>query len=62
MEAYTICTNEHGQGSYARMKEAMINHVDYTRHSMFREATEVVRGQLDAMCRSVKEVRLDSVT
>ncbi|KAI0876004.1 hypothetical protein GGS24DRAFT_453177 [Hypoxylon argillaceum] len=61
MEAYTICTNEHGQGSYARMKEAMINHVDYTRHSMFREATEVVRGQLDAMCRSVKEDITESI-
>ncbi|KAI0103234.1 hypothetical protein GGR51DRAFT_525139 [Nemania sp. FL0031] len=52
-EAYTTCTNEHGQGSYARMKEAMINHVDYTRHSMFLQAAEVVRGQLDTMCRAV---------
>jgi hypothetical protein len=58
MKAYTICTDEHGPGSYARMKEAMLNHVDYTRHSMFRQATKVVKGQLEAMCRSVMQVRI----
>lgn len=57
MDAYTICTNEHGAGSYARMKEAMANHVDITRHSMFREAYKVVRGQLEVMCRSAQQVR-----
>ncbi|KAJ8108981.1 hypothetical protein ONZ43_g6263 [Nemania bipapillata] len=50
-EAYDFCTNEHGQGSYARMKEGMIHHVDHTRHSMFHHATEVVKGQLEGMCR-----------
>ncbi|KAI1132388.1 hypothetical protein F5Y10DRAFT_231071 [Nemania abortiva] len=59
--AYTICTNEHGQGSYARMKDAMINHVDTTRHSMFRQATEVVKGQLETMCRSVMHDIAESI-
>ncbi|KAI0402774.1 hypothetical protein F4802DRAFT_574370 [Xylaria palmicola] len=56
--AYTICTNEYGAGSYARMKEAMLDHVDDARNSMFRDATDVVRGQLDVMCRSVMHVRI----
>lgn len=55
MDAYTICTNEHGSGSYARMKEAMANHVDITRHSMFGEAYKVVRGQLEVMCRAMQQ-------
>jgi hypothetical protein len=54
--AYEICTNERGQGSFARMKAAMVNHVDVARYSMFQDATEVVKGQLVAMCRAVKEV------
>jgi hypothetical protein len=48
--AYTVCTNESGPGSYARMKAAMAEHVD--------DAAEVVQGQLQAMCRAVKQVRL----
>lgn len=54
-DAYTICTNERGAGSYARMKDAMINHVDTIRHSMFREAINAVKGQLAVMCRTVEE-------
>ncbi|GAP92026.2 putative tat pathway signal sequence [Rosellinia necatrix] len=52
--AYDICTNESGPGSYARMKDAMINHVDVTRHSMFIKAAEVVKELLETMCRAVK--------
>ncbi|TGJ86746.1 hypothetical protein E0Z10_g2034 [Xylaria hypoxylon] len=55
MDAYTICTNEHGPGSYARMKEAMAEHVEAARYSMFNEATEVVKENLEAMCRFVME-------
>ncbi|KAI1117954.1 hypothetical protein F5Y14DRAFT_400633 [Nemania sp. NC0429] len=53
MDAYTECTNESGPGSYARMKEAMANHVDITRHTMFGEAYDVVKGQFQVMCRAV---------
>lgn len=56
MTAYQICTNESGSGSYARMKTEMTNHVDRVRHSMFRDAAEAVKGQLDGMCRAVKQV------
>ncbi|KAI3323344.1 hypothetical protein HD806DRAFT_496329 [Xylariaceae sp. AK1471] len=59
--AYEICTNERGQGSYARMKAAMANHVDNVRYSMFQDATKVVKGQLEAMCRAVKQDIADSI-
>ncbi|KAI0456489.1 hypothetical protein F5B21DRAFT_467908 [Xylaria acuta] len=49
-DAYDICTNEHGQGSYARMKHAMVSHVEIVRGSMFHDAAEVVKEQLEAMC------------
>ncbi|KAI0964750.1 hypothetical protein F4678DRAFT_486458 [Xylaria arbuscula] len=54
-DAYTICTNEYGPGSYARMKESMADHVETTRHSMFNDATEVVKEALQEMCLSVME-------
>ncbi|KAI1170844.1 hypothetical protein F4777DRAFT_91817 [Nemania sp. FL0916] len=54
--AYTICTEERGPGSYARMKDAMLGHVDFVRHSMFQDARNVVKMQLDAMCRTVESV------
>lgn len=53
MYAYQVSTNERGPGSYARMKAAMTDHVNVSRHSMFRQATDVVKGQLEAMCRAV---------
>ncbi|KAI0470344.1 hypothetical protein F4859DRAFT_522828 [Xylaria cf. heliscus] len=53
-EAYEICANESGQGSYARMKSAMIDHVEIVRGSMFHDATDVVKKELETMCRSVK--------
>lgn len=55
-DAYEICANEHGTGSYARMKDAMINHVEIVRGTMFHDATEAVRARLSEMCRSVMEV------
>ncbi|KAI0502901.1 hypothetical protein F5B22DRAFT_631257 [Xylaria bambusicola] len=54
-DAYTICTNEHGTGSYARMKAAMLNHVDTARHTMFDNATDEVKHELGITCRSVME-------
>ncbi|KAI8631989.1 hypothetical protein F5Y19DRAFT_382458 [Xylariaceae sp. FL1651] len=53
--AYNTCTTESGPGSYARMKAAMATHVDNARHSMFRQATDSVKGRLQDMCRSVKK-------
>ncbi|KAI0546525.1 hypothetical protein F4679DRAFT_598606 [Xylaria curta] len=54
-DAYEICTNECGPGSYARMKDAMISHVESVRGSMFDDATEAVREQLEAMCVSIMQ-------
>ncbi|KAI0417897.1 hypothetical protein F5X98DRAFT_363421 [Xylaria grammica] len=60
-DAYTICTNEYGTGSYARMKSAMTDHVDDVRHSMFTEATAVVKQHLEEMCRSVMKNIAESI-
>ncbi|KAI1749431.1 hypothetical protein F4782DRAFT_513171 [Xylaria castorea] len=60
-DAYEICTNEHGQGSYARMKDAMISHVEFARGSMFHDATGVVKVQLEAMCQSIMKDISESV-
>ncbi|KAK8066431.1 hypothetical protein PG997_013178 [Apiospora hydei] len=53
-EAYRICTEESGPGSFARMKTAMESHVSTSRHSMFHQATEEVKGMLQALCETVQ--------
>ncbi|KAJ3577378.1 hypothetical protein NPX13_g3190 [Xylaria arbuscula] len=60
-DAYTICTNERGQGSYARMKAAMGEHVDTVRHTMFENAAMAVNDILEEMCRGVMENISDSI-
>ncbi|MCJ1284331.1 hypothetical protein MMC26_003662 [Xylographa opegraphella] len=54
-EAYEICTNERGSGSYARMKAAMNAHVERQRHTMFADSTKEVQKKLKAMLRGVEE-------
>jgi hypothetical protein len=46
---------ERGPGSYARMKVHMITHVDLIRQTMFRGATNVVRNQLEDLCRKIAD-------
>ncbi|CAO2648594.1 Nn.00g078610.m01.CDS01 [Neocucurbitaria sp. VM-36] len=61
---YDICTAEHGQGSYKRMKEHMMNHVERERHRMFHEATRTVGKHLDQMCKALQnsmETRADEI-
>ncbi|KAG9195536.1 hypothetical protein G6011_00657 [Alternaria panax] len=53
--AYDVCTDEHGPGSYKRMKEHMANHVDQERHRMFHEAIKTVVKHLDDMCKALQE-------
>ncbi|KAK1957604.1 hypothetical protein LY78DRAFT_741803 [Colletotrichum sublineola] len=53
--AYDICVAESGTGSYARMKSHMVNHVESSRHTTFRHATDSVREQLRALCRRVED-------
>ena len=33
----------------------MVEHVDEKRHTMFRDATDTVKAQLDTMCRTVQK-------
>ncbi|KAL7629638.1 hypothetical protein AAE478_001160 [Parahypoxylon ruwenzoriense] len=54
MYAYQTCANENGTGSYNRMKLAMANHVENSRHTMFQEAIDTVKAQLDVMCHAVE--------
>lgn len=55
-DAYVTCTNEYGPGSYARMKAAMLDHVENARHTMFSNAALTVKGVLDELCRRVMKV------
>ncbi|KAI1640119.1 hypothetical protein F4809DRAFT_562582 [Biscogniauxia mediterranea] len=54
-EVYGFCANETGTGQFARMKAAMTEHVERARHVMFHEATDMVKTQLQAMCRALKK-------
>ncbi|KUI60678.1 Nuclear GTPase SLIP-GC [Cytospora mali] len=51
--AYDVCTAERGPGSYARMKTAMQSHVDTARHTMFAQACNTVKNDLEEMCKDV---------
>lgn len=53
--AYSVCTEESGPGSYKRMKEHMINHVEQERHRMFHEAIKTVVKHLDDLCKVLQE-------
>ncbi|KAK7935689.1 hypothetical protein PG985_001184 [Apiospora marii] len=55
LEAYRICVEENGPGSFARMKTAMESHVSTSRHSMFHQATETVKGMLEDLCKTLKK-------
>ncbi|ETS86827.1 hypothetical protein PFICI_00655 [Pestalotiopsis fici W106-1] len=52
--AYHVCSEERGTGSYARMKTAMIGHVELNKNTMFVQACNTVKTHLDAMCRTVQ--------
>jgi hypothetical protein len=49
-QAYDLCTNERGPGSFMRMKDHMVGHVDRARHNMFNEATNSVEKHIGRMC------------
>jgi hypothetical protein len=49
-QAYDLCTNERGTGSFMRMKDHMVGHVDRVRHRMFIEATKSVEKHIGKMC------------
>lgn len=53
---YDMCANEHGSGSYMRMKKHMADNVERNRHAMFYEATLTIRRHLDELCRALEDV------
>ncbi|ROV95754.1 hypothetical protein VPNG_08780 [Cytospora leucostoma] len=56
--AYEVCTAERGSGSYARMKTAMHSHVENARHTMFQQACDAVKSDLEEMCTHVGKAML----
>jgi hypothetical protein len=55
LTAYELCTDESGPGSFMRMKNHMITHVEHSRHHMFTSATKTVEAHLAQMCRGLEE-------
>jgi hypothetical protein len=53
---YDVCANEHGTGSFKRMKDQMSSYVNQYRHNMFSDATLTVKRHLDDMCKTLEEV------
>jgi hypothetical protein len=53
---YERCADEHGVGSFKRMKEHMLNYVDHYRFQMFEDATRTVKEHLDNMCKALEEM------
>ncbi|KAK7531726.1 uncharacterized protein J3D65DRAFT_125009 [Phyllosticta citribraziliensis] len=60
--AYQVATDERGQGSYARMKSYVTNHVLQNQQRMFRDACEQVRDQLNKMCDEVQRQLAEQTT
>ncbi|TQN64072.1 Nuclear GTPase SLIP-GC [Colletotrichum shisoi] len=54
--AYDVCVAECGTGSYVRMKSHMVNHVENSRHSMFRHSTDSVKEQLQTLSSRIEDV------
>ncbi|KAK8100857.1 hypothetical protein PG999_011231 [Apiospora kogelbergensis] len=55
LEAYRVCVEEHGPGSFARMKAAMGSHVSTARYTMFHQSTGKVKGMLVKLCETVQQ-------
>lgn len=50
-----------GPGSYARMKTAMLSHVENVRHEMFLDAIENVQNKLEEMCEDVEQDTIEAM-
>ena len=55
MTVYQICADEHGTGSFARMKNHMTTFVHQHSSNMFPTATKTVETALMRMCRGLEE-------
>ena len=58
-DAYQLCTDERGTGSYKRMKAHMQDHVETSREHMFSEACNQVRNRIMAVCQALRDTMLD---
>ncbi|KAF7191395.1 Nuclear GTPase SLIP-GC [Pseudocercospora fuligena] len=57
--AYTMCSDERGKGSFARMKGHMTTHVQGCQDVMFKTASEEVRAKLLQLCKTIRENLLE---
>ncbi|KAK2607165.1 hypothetical protein N8I77_005867 [Diaporthe amygdali] len=56
--AYDACMRERGRGTYVRMKSIMEAHVDIARNTMFRQACDAVKREVDAMCTAIEQLMM----
>ncbi|KAI9753132.1 MAG: Protein kinase C signaling pathway involved MAPKK protein [Chaenotheca gracillima] len=59
--AYSRCVEERGTGSFARMKQSMMTHIESSKDSMFRDSADEVRRRLGQMKTSVEEQMANKV-
>ena len=62
--AYEACAQEHGTGTFLRMKNHMSSHIDRERPTMFKASTTHVERQLTRMINMVKnsmEEKMDEI-
>lgn len=52
---YELCADERGIGSYKRMKDHLVSHVERGRHQMFQAATRTVEKHLNDLCKALQE-------
>ncbi|KAL5121484.1 hypothetical protein ACEQ8H_000556 [Pleosporales sp. CAS-2024a] len=57
--AYERCADEHGTGSFKRMKDHMSAYIDQYRQTMFNDATYTVKRHLDSLCKELEKVMED---
>ena len=55
LDAYAGCVEEHGSGSFARMKALMERHVEIKRDVMFRQSCENIGERLKQLLSTVRE-------
>lgn len=59
--AYDLCTDERGIGSFKRMKDHMLRHVDQSKVSMFDDACSQVQNSLTALMGKSRKYMLEQV-
>ncbi|KAK5950264.1 hypothetical protein OHC33_008733 [Knufia fluminis] len=55
LPAYQLCTDEHGKGSFRRMKTHMDQHVDTIKQTMFAASTDEIKRRITAMLKDAQD-------